>query len=80
MRKVGLTEAKRRLAELVECVERGEKIGITKHKKLIAVIRPAADDADANLDKLFEGMERVRRRAKPLRGTSVVGLIREGRR
>jgi prevent-host-death family protein len=77
MRKVGLFEAKQKLSELVERAVRGEKIGITRRGKLAAVIGPAQPNAD--LDKLFEGMEKIRRRAKPLRGTSIKELIEEGR-
>ena len=77
MRKIGLFEAKQKLSELVERAGRGEKIGITRRGKLTAVIGPA--QADADLHKLFEGMERIRRRAKPLRGASIKDLIEEGR-
>jgi prevent-host-death family protein len=77
MRKVGLFEAKQKLSELVERAVRGERIGITRRGKLAAVIGPAQSDTD--LDKLFEGMEKIRRRAKPLRGTSIKDLIEEGR-
>jgi prevent-host-death family protein len=77
MRKMGLFEAKQKLSELVERAGRGEKIGITRRGKLAAVIGPV--QADTDLDKLFSGMERIRRRARPLRGTSIKDLIEEGR-
>lgn len=77
MRKMGLFEAKQKLSELVERAGRGEKIGITRRGKLAAVIGPV--QADTDLDKLFSGMERIRCRARPLRGTSIKDLIEEGR-
>jgi prevent-host-death family protein len=77
MRKIGLFEAKQKLSELVERAGRGEKIGITRRGKLAAVIGPVQVDVD--LDKLFEGMEKIRRRAKPLRGASIKDLVEEGR-
>lgn len=77
MRKIGLFEAKQKLSELVERAGRGERTGITRHGKLTAVIGPAQSETD--LDKLFEGMEKIRRRARPLRGTSIKDLIEEGR-
>ncbi|MBV9886092.1 MAG: type II toxin-antitoxin system prevent-host-death family antitoxin [Acidobacteria bacterium] len=77
MRKIGLFEAKQKLSELVERAGRGERIGITRRGKLAAVIGPAQTATD--LDKLFEGMEKIRRRAKPLRGTTIKDLIEEGR-
>lgn len=77
MRKVGLFEAKQKLSELVERAARGEEIGITRRGKLAAVIGPA--EADDDLEKIFEGMEKIRRRAKPLRGVTIKDLIEEGR-
>lgn len=78
MRKVGLFEAKQKLSELVERAGRGEKIGITKRGKLTAVMGPAEEKMD--LAEIFEGMERIRKRAKPLRGVTIKDLIEEGRR
>lgn len=77
MRKIGLFEAKQKLSELVERAARGEEIGITRRGKLTAVIGPA--EADDDLEKIFEGMEKIRRRAKPLRGVTIKDLIEEGR-
>jgi prevent-host-death family protein len=77
MRKVGLFEAKQKLSELVERAARGEEIGITRRGKLAAVIGPA--EANDDLEKIFEGMEKIRRRAKPLRGVTIKDLIEEGR-
>jgi len=77
MRKVGLFEAKQKLSELVERAGRGEKIGITRRGKLWAIIGPVSVDTD--VDKIFEGMEKIRQRAKSLRGTTIKDLIEEGR-
>jgi prevent-host-death family protein len=77
MREIGLFEAKQKLSELVERAGRGERIGITRRGKLTAVIGPA--QADTDLDELFEGMEKIRRRAKSLRGATLKDLIEEGR-
>jgi prevent-host-death family protein len=78
MRHMGLFEAKQKLSELVERAGRGERIGITKRGKLAAVLGPAREDVDIN--EIFEGMERIRKRAKPLRGVTIKDLIEEGRR
>jgi prevent-host-death family protein len=77
MRKVGLFEAKQKLSELVERAGRGEEIGITKRGKLAAVIGPAP--GHDQLDEILDGMERIRKRAKPLRGVTIKDLIEEGR-
>ena len=78
MRKVGLFEAKQKLSELVERASRGERIGITRRGKLAAELVPAQEAVD--LKEIFEGMDRIRKRAKPLRGVTIKDLIEEGRR
>jgi prevent-host-death family protein len=78
MRTVGLFEAKQKLSELVERASRGERIGITRRGKLAAKIVPAQEEVD--LKEIFEGMDRIRKRAKPLRGVTIKDLIEEGRR
>lgn len=77
MRKVGLFEAKQKLSELVECAGRGERIGITKRGKLAAVMGPVEEQVD--LKKVFEEMDKIRKRAKPLKGVTIKDLIEEGR-
>ncbi len=81
MRKVGLFEAKQKLSELVERASRGERIGITRRGKLAAEIVPARNEPDANtINEIFDSIEKIRRRAKPLRGVTTKDLIEEGRR
>jgi len=77
MRKVGLLEAKQKLSELVERAGAGERIGITRHGKLTAMIVPAASQFD--LAEIFRELEGVRQRARHIKGTSVKDLIEEGR-
>ncbi len=81
MRKVGLFEAKQKLSELVERASRGERIGITRRGKLAAEIVPARVEPEANaIKEIFDNIEKIRRRAKPLRGVTTKDLIEEGRR
>jgi prevent-host-death family protein len=77
MRKVGLFEAKQKLSELVERAGRGEEIGITKRGKLAAVIGPAP--GHDQLEEILDGLERIRKRAKALRGVTIKDVIEEGR-
>jgi prevent-host-death family protein len=79
MRKVGLFEAKQKFSELAERAERGERIGITKRGKLIAEIGPARQER-ANLNEVFERIEKIRRKVKPHPGITTKVLIEEGRR
>ena len=78
MRNVGLFEAKNRLSELVERAAHGEKIGITRRGKLTAVIGPA--QPKVNLKEIFDNLEQIRKRSKPLpKGVTVKDFIEEGR-
>jgi prevent-host-death family protein len=79
MRKVGLFEAKQKFSELAERAERGERIGITKRGKLIAEIGPVRQER-ANLNEVFERIEKIRRKVKPHPGITTKDLIEEGRR
>jgi len=79
MRKVGLFEAKQKLSELVERAARGERIGITRRGKLVASIGPAPSEK-ADLRKIFDEFEKIRKRSKKIPGVTVRSLIEEGRR
>jgi prevent-host-death family protein len=79
MRTVGLFEAKQRLSELVKRAREGEKIGITRHGELAAVLVPVPTAPEATLKDIFRDIEKIRKRAKPGRGVNVRDLIEEGR-
>ena len=81
---VGAFEAKTKLAELLDKVEGGETITITRHGKAVAKLIPAsADEAErARRRALIEEIKRWRvgkdRGAGP--GTTIPELIKAGRR
>ena len=77
MRKVGLFEARQKLSELVEQAAAGERIGITRRGKLVALIVPAK--SQPSLAVVFKKLEGVRRRVQHFKGVSVRELIEEGR-
>lgn len=77
MRTVGLFEAKQKLSELVERARQGEKIGITRRGQLAAVLVPAVPET--SLKDVFQDIEKIRKRAKQVRGVNVRDLIEEGR-
>jgi prevent-host-death family protein len=79
MRTIGLFEAKQKLSELVKRASRGERVGITVRGKLVASIGPAPSEK-ADLQEIFEGFEKIRKRAKKIPGVTVRSLIEEGRR
>ena len=77
MRRMGLFEAKQKLSELVERAARGERTGITKRRKLSAMIGPAQEEVD--LKRVFARMDEIRKRSKKPKKVSVKNLIEEGR-
>jgi prevent-host-death family protein len=83
MRKVGSFEAKTKLAELLDQVEAGETITITRRGTAVAQLVPVrALDERARQRALIEEIKRWRvgkdRGAKP--GSTVPELIKAGRR
>jgi len=77
MHKIELLEAKKRLSELVERASRGEQIGITRRGRLAAVIVSAR--AEATPQDIFDGIERIRKRARRTKKLNLKGLIEKGR-
>jgi prevent-host-death family protein len=79
MRTVGTFEAKTHLSALLEEVERGEEIMITKHGKAVARLMPVNV---VSRDRLKDTLTRLKafRRGRRLGDLSVKALIEEGRR
>lgn len=77
MRSMGLFEAKQKLSELVDRASQGERIGITRRGKLAAVIAPARPDTD--VAAVFEKIDEIRKRVRPLKGVTIKKLVEEGR-
>jgi len=66
MREIGAFEAKNRLSMLLDAVENGEEIVITRHGKPVARLIPDRSDHDAH--RARDAAERIRARAKDLKG------------
>jgi len=80
---VGSFEAKTKLAELLDKVEAGESVTITRRGKAVArLVAVKSDDEQARLRDLVEEIKRTRvGRGKPAGpGTTIPELIRSGRR
>jgi prevent-host-death family protein len=80
---VGAFEAKTKLAELLDKVEAGESVTITRRGKVVArMIAVKSDDEAARTRALVEEIKRTRvgrdRGAKP--GSTIPELIKAGRR
>ncbi len=80
---VGSFEAKTKLAELLDKVEQGEMVTITRHGKPVARLLPmVVGDREVRMQALIDEIVRTRkgkdRGAKP--GTTIPELIKAGRR
>jgi prevent-host-death family protein len=77
---VGSHEAKTNLAHLLDLVEQGKSIVITRHGEPIARLVPFGEPVDR--DKVREAIAGIRsmRRGLSLRGLKVEDLIDEGRK
>lgn len=80
---VGAFEAKTKLAELLDKVEAGETVTITRRGKPVAqLVLIKAEDEQERMRKLIEEIKRTRvgqdRGARP--GSTIRELIRAGRR
>lgn len=80
MNDVALFDAKNRLSELINRVEAGEEIAITRRGKVVARLVPAApEEAEQSARKAIAAL-RASRKGVSLGGLSSRDLVREGRR
>jgi prevent-host-death family protein len=79
MRSVGAYEAKTHLPRLLDEVEKGERITITKHGRPVAVLIPPGRAGAPDADLLIQRIRELRR-GNRLNGLSIRELIDEGRR
>jgi prevent-host-death family protein len=80
---VGAFEAKTKLAELLDKVEAGESVTITRRGKAVAqMVAVKSDDERVRMRALVEEIKRTRvGRGKPAGpGTTILELIKAGRR
>jgi prevent-host-death family protein len=78
-RKIGAFEAKNRLSELLDSVEKGQRIYITRRGKQVALLAGVEDQKAASLSDLLADLRRFRDSAKS-GPESLRQLIEEGRR
>ncbi len=80
---VGTFHAKTHFSQLIERVQKGEEITITKHDKPVARLVPADRPSREHVANVFLQMDALRQSieaAKPQDKTSLKDLINEGRR
>lgn len=80
MVRIGAFEAKTRLSQLLDQVEAGQEITITRHGEPVALLVPAKPVRSAKKVKnLIEEIRRTRK-GTGLRGLTVKALVNEGRK
>lgn len=79
MREIGAFEAKNRLGTLLDWVEQGEEVLITRRGKAVARLVPAVPGTDrAKARRAADGIIEARRGVK-LAGLRIKDLVNEGR-
>jgi len=78
-RTIGAFEAKNRLSELLQLVENGQEVTITRHGKPVARLVPADDVGRDKVKEALEWLKRTRKERK-LDGLTIKELINEGRK
>jgi prevent-host-death family protein len=64
MRKIQASEAKAQLAALLDDVQRGETVVITRHGKAIARLVPEEDDRRRRVEETFAKLDELRKKVK----------------
>jgi prevent-host-death family protein len=79
MREIGAFEAKNKFGQLLDWVEAGESIAITRRGKIVAHLAPPAGAFDAEAASAAAQRIRARRRGVRLGRAKIADLIAEGR-
>jgi prevent-host-death family protein len=78
MREVGIYDAKTHFPRLIDDVEKGESVVITRHGKPVARIVPI-EEPPMSVEEAIAAIHEFRK-SHPLNGISIRELIDEGRR
>jgi prevent-host-death family protein len=77
---VQASEAKARLLQLLDRVEQGETIVITRHGRAIARLEPEAAQRKARIDSAIEQLRELGRRTGSISAEELLSAREEGRR
>ena len=80
MKQVQSSAAKAHFSELLDEVERGESMVITRHGKAIARLSPEPARRQEEIDAAIAGIKELRKQTKPWSRAEIVAAIKEGRR
>lgn len=79
MRTIGSYELKTHLAEVLDAVEHGQTVIVTRHGRQIARISPSAEESRRRARAAVDGLRKFPRTRLP-KGVTIRSLIQEGRR
>jgi prevent-host-death family protein len=79
MREIGAFEAKNKFGQLLDWVEAGDEVVITRRGKVVARLVPPAQEVDQQAGIDAAARIRARRRGVTLGGVKIKDLIAEGR-
>ena len=80
MREVQASDAKTHLPQLLDDVERGETIIITRHGRPIARLVPEAERRQAEIRAAIDAIKVLRRTGPKMSAEEIRALINEGRK
>jgi prevent-host-death family protein len=80
VRRIQASEAKTHLLQLLDDVERGETVVITRHGRAIARIVPEAQRRQADIDQAIESIQAMRRRTGRIPLGELLSARHEGHR
>jgi len=78
MRDIQASEAKTHLPQILDEVERGETIRITRHGRPIARIIPETDRRQAEIDKAIANIRALRQRTGKVTAEEILAFRHEG--
>ncbi len=78
MREIQSSEAKTRFSELLDDVERGETIVITRHGKAIARLMPEAAMDEQEVQRVFDQIDEFRKTMPSLSLDEIISARHEG--
>lgn len=80
MREIAASEAKTHLPQLLDEVERGETLVITRHGRPIARLVPEHDRRQDEIDSVIDAIRNRRRQASSVTAAEILSARDEGRK
>jgi prevent-host-death family protein len=80
MREIQASDAKARLPQLLDDVERGETLVITRHGRAIARIVPEVNRRQEEVDRALASIRELRKRTRKLSLKQILSARDEGRK